>query len=269
MQYLEKPKVMLKKITTALALSIPCAIVPLSAHAKSNDVIVALSKTDSLGSVLTDSKGKTLYVLLTDSPKADDKKAALAACDKACQDKFVPVEASERPHARNVVQGLLGVTTGASGKSQATFNGWPLYVFADDAKAGDVNGQGFQKVAYVINPVGEVNKSAPQAPKKANAVTKPVDPAVMAAGQEKYAATCAGCHGAAGQGAFGAALAGFDRLANDNAYIKQILVGSGDMPGFAPMLTDADVAAIATFTRNSWGNTFGPIEADQVKALRK
>ena len=34
------------------------------------------------------------------------------------------------------------------------------------------------------------------------------------------------------------------------------------------MLADADVAAIATFARNAWGNKLGGVTVDQVKKLR-
>lgn len=262
---------MFRRKTAVLVLSLSGVFAALPASAQgSTQTLIALGTTPTMGSVLTDAQGKTLYVLLTDSKNPEEKKAALAACDKACLSKWAPVRADGRPLARDLMPGLLGSVKRADGTGQATYRDWPLYVYADDTKAGEVNGQGYLQVAYVISPVGAVNKSAPKSATASAkpAAVKPVDPAMMALGQEKFAATCAGCHGSAGQGAFGAALAGFPRLANDNAFIRQILVGSGDMPGFAGALSDKDVAAVATYARNSWGNQFGPIDADQVKPLR-
>ncbi len=37
---------------------------------------------------------------------------------------------------------------------QTTYNGWPLYYFAEDAAAGDVNGQGVGDKWYVIDAEG-------------------------------------------------------------------------------------------------------------------
>jgi mono/diheme cytochrome c family protein len=40
------------------------------------------------------------------------------------------------------------------------------------------------------------------------------------------------------------------------------------MPAFNWKLTDAQVAAVATYVRNSWGNAAAAVTADQVQDLR-
>ena len=40
------------------------------------------------------------------------------------------------------------------GSEQVTYNGWPLYYFAQDAAPGDVNGQGVGDIWYVVDPTG-------------------------------------------------------------------------------------------------------------------
>lgn len=40
------------------------------------------------------------------------------------------------------------------------------------------------------------------------------------------------------------------------------------MPSFAWKLPDAEVADVATYIRNSWGNRATPVSADAVKSLR-
>ena len=40
------------------------------------------------------------------------------------------------------------------------------------------------------------------------------------------------------------------------------------MPSFAWKLSDAEVADLATYVRNSWGNRASPVAAGEVAALR-
>jgi mono/diheme cytochrome c family protein len=40
------------------------------------------------------------------------------------------------------------------------------------------------------------------------------------------------------------------------------------MPAFGWRLSDQEVAAIATYVRNNWGNSAPPVSADDVKSLR-
>jgi mono/diheme cytochrome c family protein len=41
------------------------------------------------------------------------------------------------------------------------------------------------------------------------------------------------------------------------------------MPAFGWKLSDAQIAAVATFVRNSWGNQASTVSEDDVKSLRK
>ncbi|MDB5986709.1 MAG: coxB [Nevskia sp.] len=94
---------------------------------------------------------------------------------------------------------------------------------------------------------------------------------LMKAGATLYAGKCAACHQAAGQGMPPT----FPSLVGDKvvtgpaaAHVSQILKGKNAMPPFGPMLSDDEIAAIATYERNSWGNHAGEVQADQVAALR-
>jgi mono/diheme cytochrome c family protein len=51
--------------------------------------------------------------------------------------------------------------------------------------------------------------------------------------------------------------------------VNQIFFGNAErgMPGFV-QLNDAQIAAIATHVRNSWGNAHGPVAADEVAGYR-
>ncbi|HEX7022833.1 MAG TPA: cytochrome c, partial [Trueperaceae bacterium] len=91
----------------------------------------------------------------------------------------------------------------------------------------------------------------------------------MAQGQQIYTqAGCVGCHGSQGQGqsGVGPALAGNQHIRNPQAQIAQILHGGGGMPAFGGRLSNQQIAQVATYERNSWGNDFGEIQAQQVAA---
>jgi cytochrome c oxidase subunit 2 len=92
---------------------------------------------------------------------------------------------------------------------------------------------------------------------------------VVTAGVGLYTENCAPCHLETGQGdAPAPPLAGNSRLRDERLMIGQILMGGEYMPAFGSQLSDAEIAAVATYIRNSWDNKHGPISEAQVKALR-
>ena len=42
-----------------------------------------------------------------------------------------------------------------------TYNGLALYLYRPDKKAGQVNGQGVEKIWYAVTPAGSVTKASP------------------------------------------------------------------------------------------------------------
>ncbi|MDQ2860223.1 MAG: cytochrome c [Pseudomonadota bacterium] len=123
-------------------------------------------------------------------------------------------------------------------------------------------------------------KSLP-ASKAANAAS-PATP-VMAAGRAIYTDECAACHKADGAGVprFFPPLAGNANVQSSDPTTldRFILTGTQaaatdarptalSMPAFAWKLTNAQVAAVATYVRNSWGNAASPVSADMVGGLR-
>jgi mono/diheme cytochrome c family protein len=86
-----------------------------------------------------------------------------------------------------------------------------------------------------------------------------------------FAANCAACHQAQGQGVPGAfpALAGNTFVQGDRKAVASVLLhGRGGMPNFSDDLTDGEIAAVLTYVRSSWGNHAPPIDATTVAALR-
>lgn len=98
-----------------------------------------------------------------------------------------------------------------------------------------------------------------------------VSPDQMAAGAEIYNNGCKFCHGVDGLGGDrGPAHAGNGRLAYTSYMVDRMLYGYGykKMPALGGRLDDEQLAAVATYIRNSWGNNFGSVSAAQVAARR-
>jgi mono/diheme cytochrome c family protein len=94
--------------------------------------------------------------------------------------------------------------------------------------------------------------------------------ALMDEGQAIFGSDCAACHGAEGNEGAAPALAGNGSLVNKDHVVRQILHGTParGMPAFAATLKDHQVAAVATFIRNSWENAYGVVLEADVKPLR-
>lgn len=102
-------------------------------------------------------------------------------------------------------------------------------------------------------------------------------------GAQLFAANCAACHQPTGQGLPGVfpPLAGTDWVNGDPRRLVQILlhgitgelevngtVYSGAMPGFGEQFDDAQMAAIASYIRSSWGNNAAAVEPSLVAVER-
>lgn len=91
------------------------------------------------------------------------------------------------------------------------------------------------------------------------------------AGEKLFLGNCAACHQANGSGLPPTfpALTGSKLVAGPiDAQITQVLKGKNAMPPFA-QLSDADIAAVVTYTRNNLGNKVGDAATpEQVKKLR-
>jgi len=76
-------------------------------------------------------------------------------------------------------------------------------------------------------------------------------------GETIYAGNCVACHQANGQGLPGAfpALAGSPMVNGPkDDHITLLLNGKNAMPGWKSVLSDTDIAAVITYTRNTWTN---------------
>jgi len=110
-----------------------------------------------LGEVLVDSRGHTLYLFKRDM-------GTTSTCTGPCAAAWPPLMVNGEPTAgRGLDASLLGTTARSTG-TQVTYNGHPLYLFVQDAKAHETNGQGvtaFGAAWFALSAAGdEVTSSA-------------------------------------------------------------------------------------------------------------
>jgi predicted lipoprotein with Yx(FWY)xxD motif len=128
---------------------------------------VTLTSNAQLGSFLADDRGMTLYLFTKDTPNTSN-------CYNSCAQLWPPLLTNGAPVAGSGVDAsLLGTTTRTDGSTQVTYNGWPLYYYAPDTKPGDVTGQNFGGVWFVVSAKGDMIQAAPAAAPTATATSAP------------------------------------------------------------------------------------------------
>jgi predicted lipoprotein with Yx(FWY)xxD motif len=96
---------------------------------------VFLASNMALGAILVNAQGRTLYYFVPE-------RGGRIVCTGQCTNAWPPLFAtSVAPTAGATLPGQLGIVARASGE-QVTYNNWPLYTFAGDARPDQTNGQG-------------------------------------------------------------------------------------------------------------------------------
>jgi predicted lipoprotein with Yx(FWY)xxD motif len=124
----------------ALAVALPMAGATAAASAGPSATAASTAKVEvvstKLGKVLADGRGHTLYLFGKD-------RHSKSACSGACAHAWPPLTTTAKPKAgAGVSASKLGTTRRAGGVKQVTYNGHPLYLFVNDTKARQTNGQG-------------------------------------------------------------------------------------------------------------------------------
>lgn len=110
-----------------------------SASAKSESsgsggAVVSLGSVQKLGMVLVDSNGMTLYDFHKD-------KGTTSSCYGGCAQAWPPLTTEGEPQVGNGASASkLGTTERKDGTTQVTYAGHPLYLFVEDQKPGEANG---------------------------------------------------------------------------------------------------------------------------------
>jgi predicted lipoprotein with Yx(FWY)xxD motif len=105
----------------------------------------------SLGQILTDANGMTVYGFTNDS-------AGTSTCTGGCAKSWPAVTTTSDELPAGLDAKVFSVVEGADETYQLKAGKWPLYTFAGDKAAGDTNGQGSGGVWFVVAPDGSLIK---------------------------------------------------------------------------------------------------------------
>jgi predicted lipoprotein with Yx(FWY)xxD motif len=103
--------------------------------------------SSSVGTILTDSQGKTLYYFANDIPSK-----GTSACNGQCATLWPPFSAGTVSVSSPLDPADFNSISRTDGTKQTTYYGWPLYYYSRDPKTGDVNGENFLSVWFTIRP---------------------------------------------------------------------------------------------------------------------
>jgi predicted lipoprotein with Yx(FWY)xxD motif len=106
------------------------------------------TRSTSLGTILTGTSGRTVYLFEAD-------KGGKSSCNGACAQTWPPVAAASA--GSGVKAALLTTTTRSDGSKQAVYKGHPLYYFTGDTQPTDTRGEGLHTFGadwYEIGPSG-------------------------------------------------------------------------------------------------------------------
>jgi predicted lipoprotein with Yx(FWY)xxD motif len=125
-------------------------------------------RSTSLGKILVDGSGRTLYLFEGDRANL----STLSAAGRAVWPPFTSAGAIKTRGGAQAAK--LGTATGRGGARQVSYNGHPLYYYVGDSKPGSVGGQHLKEFGalwYVLGRNGgaitaapRTNQPAPRAP---------------------------------------------------------------------------------------------------------
>jgi predicted lipoprotein with Yx(FWY)xxD motif len=117
----------------------------------SSSVATVSATSTSLGMILVDGSGRTLYLFEKDQPNQ-------SACAGACAAAWPVDQSSGAPKPGSGVKAsLLGTIKRGDNTTQVTYNKHPLYYFSGDSGAGQQHGQGlnaFGAAWFAVTPTG-------------------------------------------------------------------------------------------------------------------
>ncbi len=110
-----------------------------TSSSSSSAVVVKTASNSTLGTILVDSQGMTLYHL------SGEQNGKFICTSSACLSVWHPVVSSSSGTPSGEI-GSLGTVKRPEGTMQVTYKGTPLYTFTGDQQPGETKGQGIKDV---------------------------------------------------------------------------------------------------------------------------
>lgn len=125
-------------------LPIACAII-LIAVSMSSALTVDIRSNDQIGKYLVNEKGMTLYYLVNDPSK-------VSTCFESCSATWPPFHAEWIDIPGQMKFEDFDEIGRVDGEYQTTYKNRPLYLYSGDHKAGEINGEGMNKLWFAARP---------------------------------------------------------------------------------------------------------------------
>src|SRR5688500_11957891 len=107
--------------------------------------IVTLQPSNTLGDILVDGNGKTLYVFAKDAN-------GQSQCTDGCLNDWPVYHATDLKPGPGINLADFSSITRSDGTEQTTYKGWPLYYYTGDSDSGDTNGEAVGNLWFVAKP---------------------------------------------------------------------------------------------------------------------
>ena len=120
------------------------------------DISVNVMESEEHGPHLVDFDGRALYLFTADTQGGPDTDPAIA-CEGECIEKWPPYAMTQDPEAGEGVNADMIGTMDWEGVEVVTYNGWPLYYYANDAGTDHGTGQDIASYGgewYLVRPDG-------------------------------------------------------------------------------------------------------------------
>ncbi|GAA1233217.1 hypothetical protein GCM10009665_24410 [Kitasatospora nipponensis] len=127
----------------------PSTTAPATTPPSSSAAALKVATSGTLGQIVTDSSGHTLYRFDHDSASPPT-----SSCTGSCAATWQAAPAPGGQPTATGVSGQVGTLTRSDGTRQLTLNGWPLYRFSGDGAPGDTKGQGVAGIWWAVTPSG-------------------------------------------------------------------------------------------------------------------
>lgn len=122
--------------------------------------MVKVMSAPELGAVVADAEGMTLYDAHRDNPMIYQfDRVPTPTCYHACAEVWQPLLTASSPQAAGTADpDLLGTIRRRDGGLQVTYDGHPLYAYAEDEQPGEANGDNTHSLGsewHALEPDGD------------------------------------------------------------------------------------------------------------------